>query len=109
MEHDPRTPKRTRENIVILTLVLCLGGIIVFFLNVISLGIFTYVIGAGVLIVVVGSLHYFLWGRAMMEDVAVEREQLLLKEEREAAANDTTEAIVALTARRSVRRGRPGD
>jgi protein-S-isoprenylcysteine O-methyltransferase Ste14 len=108
MEHDPRTPNRTRENIVILTLVLFLGGIVVFFLNVISLGIFTYVIGVGVLIVVVGSVHYFLWGRAMMEDVAVEREQMLLKEEREAELNDHTDGIVDLSHRRGVKRGRPG-
>jgi high-affinity Fe2+/Pb2+ permease len=108
MEQDPRTPNRMRENLVILTLVLFLGGMIVFFLNVISLGIFTYVIGVGVLIVVVGSFHYFLWGRAMMHDVAVEREQMLLKEEREAAANDHTEGIVDLAQRRGVRRGRPG-
>jgi high-affinity Fe2+/Pb2+ permease len=108
MEQDPRTPNRTREIIVILTLVLFLGGIIAFFLNVISLGIFTYVIGVGLLIVVVGSFHYFLWGRAMMEEVAVEREQMLLKEEREAAANDHTEGIVDLAGRRGIKRGRPG-
>jgi high-affinity Fe2+/Pb2+ permease len=108
MEQDPRPPNRMRESIVVLTLVLFLGGIVAFFLNVISLGIFTYAIGVGLLIIVVGSLHYFLWGRAMMEDVAVEREQMLLKEEREAAANDRTDGIVDLSQRRGIKRGRPG-
>jgi hypothetical protein len=108
MEHDPRAPNRTRENIVILTLVLFLGGIIAFFLNVISLGIFTYVIGIGLLIVVVGCVHYFAWGRAMMDEVAAEREALLLQEEREAEANDHTEGIQDLSQRRGIKRGRPG-
>jgi high-affinity Fe2+/Pb2+ permease len=108
MEQDPRAPNRTRENIVILTLVLFLGGILAFFLNVISLGIFTYVAGIGLLIVVVGCVHYFAWGRAMMDEVAAEREALLLQEEREAAENDHTEGIQDLSQRRGIKRGRPG-
>jgi hypothetical protein len=109
MEQDPRMPKRTtRETVVIVTLVLFLGGILAFFLNLISLGIFTYVAGVGLLILVVGALHYFTWGKAMMDEVAAEREEFLLQQEQEAAANDRSESIQDLSQRRGIRRGRPG-
>jgi hypothetical protein len=108
MEHDPIQRSRTRENVLIFTLVLFLGGLIVFFLDFISFGIFTYALGVGGLIVVVGCLHYVVWGRSMSEQVAQEREQMLLKEEQEAELRDHPEGIQDLTTGRGIMRGRPG-
>jgi len=67
-------------------LVVLVGGIILFFLYFVSLGVVGNVlIGAG-LIVVVGAFHYLAWGRALSEEVAAEREALKHKEAREARA-----------------------
>ncbi len=73
MEPEPRTPNRTRENVVILTLTLFVGGILLFFLDLISFGIFTsaLVVGSGVFLL--GCFHYLAWGRALSDEVAEER------------------------------------
>jgi hypothetical protein len=105
MEQDPRTPNPTRENLIVFTLVLFLGGILVFFLDLISMGIFTYALGVGGLVFALGCFHYLLWGRAMSEEVAAERRELARAEEREAAAH--AEGIQDLSRRRGIKRPRP--
>jgi hypothetical protein len=107
MEHEPSPPNRFRENVVILTLVLVLGGVIVFFLDLISFGIFTYAIAVGGAVVLLGFVHYLAWGRAMTEEVAAEREAMLLKEEKEAEDREHPEGIQDLTRTRGIKRGRP--
>ena len=107
MEREPPSPNRMRENVIILTLVLFLGAIVVFFLDLISFGIFTYAIGVGAAVVGLGCFHYLVWGRAMSEEVAAEREAMLLKEEREAEASRRSEGIQDLSKRRGIKRGRP--
>jgi hypothetical protein len=41
MEQDPQSPSRTRETILVLTLVVFVGGLLLFFLDLVSMGIFT--------------------------------------------------------------------
>lgn len=106
MEREPRTPNRGRENVVIITLVLFLGGIFAFFLDLISFGIFTYAIGVGGLICALGFFHYLVWGRAMGDAVAAERAEVLRAEQAQADAEAV--GIQDLSQRRGIKRGRPG-
>jgi hypothetical protein len=47
-----------------------------FFLYLVSFGIVGNVLMGGVLLVVIGVLHYLVWGRAFSEEIAAEREAL---------------------------------
>lgn len=102
MEPAERKPNRGRENVIILTLTLFIGGILMFFLDLISLGIFTYAVLVGGAIFLLGSFHYLAWGRAMTEQVAEERQALLAEEER--AAETLAEGIQDLSRRRGIQR-----
>ena len=62
-------------------LVALLGGAVVFFLNLVSLGIFFYVIVAVVGIMAVGFLHYVLWGYSLSEELAEQMQQERLKQQ----------------------------
>jgi hypothetical protein len=76
MDEDPKGPQHSRENMLALALVAVVGGMILFFLYLVSFGIVgTVLMGAG-LIAVIGVVHYLLWGRAFSEEVAAEREAL---------------------------------
>jgi hypothetical protein len=101
-----RTPNRTRENFLILTLTLFVGGVLLFFLDMISFGIFTYALVVAGFIFLVGCFHYLLWGRAMSEEVAAERARLLMEEQD--AADEIAEGIQDLSRRRGIKRERPG-
>jgi hypothetical protein len=107
MEPEHNSPRRSRENIIILTLTLFVGGILMFFLDLISLGIFTYAVLIGGAIFLLGSFHYLAWGRAMSEQVADERRALLAQEEED--ANPGAEGIQDLSRRRGIQRRRPGE
>jgi hypothetical protein len=106
MESDPRQPNRTRENVIILTLTLIVGGLLIFFLDLISFGIFTYALAVGAGVFLLGCFHYLLWGRSMTEQVAAEREALLREEQDR--AEEVAEGIQDLSQRRGIKRGRPG-
>ncbi len=82
MEHEPDRPGRNkgRETILTLSLVAILGGAFIFFLNLISLGIFFWVIVVMIGIAGVGFLHYVVWGHALSQQVAGEREEQRIKE-----------------------------
>jgi len=87
MEHEPQKSRhKGRETILTLSLVLILGGAFVFFLNLISMGIFFYVIVVVLGIACVGFAHYVLWGYALSEHVAGEREEYKIRESLEADA-----------------------
>jgi hypothetical protein len=73
------TPKNKRESMLTIILVTVFGGGVFFFLNFVSLGIFSYVIGIVAAIAIVGTLHYVLWGFALTEETAGEREEAELK------------------------------
>jgi hypothetical protein len=106
MEPEPRRPNRSRENIIILTLVLLVGGVIVFFLDLISMGVFTYALAVAGGIVLLGCFHYLAWGRSLGEQVAAERAAFLT--EQQDAADAMAEGIQDLSQRRAIKRGRSG-
>lgn len=83
MEMQPRSNRSARETFVTFALVILLGGAFLFFLNLVSLGIFFYVIAAVVGIAAIGFLHYVLWGYDFSEQVADERKQEWLKQHEE--------------------------
>ena len=85
MEPEPQRPTSGRENFLAVVLGTMVGGIALFFLWLITLGIVDHVLGIGVLIVAAGVVHYFVWGRSMTKQVAAEREAML-RAEAEAAA-----------------------
>lgn len=85
MDQDPDIRKHNtgRESALTFTLVAVLGGAFVFFLNMVSLGVFFYVVAAIFGMVAIGYVHYVLWGHSMSQDVAGEREEELLKQRRD--------------------------
>jgi hypothetical protein len=75
----PRSPGRDTY----LTIVLCAFVVIptFVFLNILTGGLFLWlVIGAGG-IAVLGAFHYFLWGRSFTQETAGEREEEQLRSE----------------------------
>jgi high-affinity Fe2+/Pb2+ permease len=80
----PRKPEHSsRDTMLGFILVIVLGGAFLFFLNLVSLGIFFYVIAAVVGMAAVGFLHYVVWGYDLSEEVAEERQREWLKEQQE--------------------------
>jgi hypothetical protein len=86
---EPQPPRnKTRENLITFTLVTVVGGIASFFLYIVSLGIFAYVLGVAIVVVLVGYLHFMLWGEALSNEVAGEREEHRIREQMEAEGRD---------------------
>ena len=82
---EPQPPRnKTREHVLVFTLVTVVGGISSFFLYVVSLGMFAYVLGVAIVVVLVGYLHFMLWGSALSNEVAGEREEHRVREQMEA-------------------------
>jgi hypothetical protein len=86
MDKQPNQPPRSRENMLAISLVMIGGGIILFYLYLITLGIIANIIAGIGLFVLVGALHYFVWGRSFSAEVAAEREAILRKEKQEEQA-----------------------
>ena len=80
MDNDFNNRQRSRENMLAIALAALVGGIMLFFLYFVSFGVVGNVMMGGGLIVVVGALHYFIWGRALSDEVAAEREALAKQE-----------------------------
>ncbi len=80
----PPPRSKTRENLITFTLVTVVGGIASFFLYIVSLGIFAYVLGVAIVVVMVGYIHFMLWGEALSNEVAGEREEHRVREQMEA-------------------------
>jgi nicotinamide riboside transporter PnuC len=74
---------RRRENL--LTIFLTLIGATLFLCLMIAFtgGFFFYVVTAVAALGLLGSFHYWLWGRAMTQNTAGEREEQLLREQAE--------------------------
>jgi hypothetical protein len=109
MDQDPERDQRSRENMLTVVLVIVAGGLMLFFLYVISLGIVGNVLAGGVILVIVGALHYLVWGRSFSEQVAEEREALRRREAQEPlsappAWQEASEAIQDLTHTRAVKK-----
>ena len=84
MESGSNPPPRSRENMLAISLAILVGGMILFFLYLITLGIVGNLFAAGGLMVMVGALHYFVWGRSFSAEVAAEREALRRQDELDA-------------------------
>ena len=80
MDQPPPVHKKSQSSFLTFSLVIILGGSFVFFLNLVSLGIFAYVLAAIIGIAAIGFLHYVLWGYALSQQVAGEREEQRIKE-----------------------------
>ena len=75
MQQQADPNQKRRETVLAFMLLLLLGGAFFFFLNLVSLGIFMYVLIAVTALTMLGFLHYWLWGYAMMQETAGEREE----------------------------------
>jgi len=75
MDPEPNEPRRRRETILTLGLTAGFAGSILLFLVLVSGGFFVYVIAAVFTIAMIGLLHYALWGHALTQEVAGEREE----------------------------------
>ena len=80
MEQNPSPHDRSRENALVIALVVLGGGIGLFYLNFITLGIVGWVLSLAAALVVVGAMHYLLWGHSLSKEVAPEREALRRQE-----------------------------
>lgn len=82
---DSKPPRSGRETLLSFLLVILLGGIFFLFLNLVTFGIFFYVLAAVVGITAIGFLHYVMWGYDLSEDVAEEsqRERILQQQDSE--------------------------
>ena len=84
MEPPANPQQKGRETALTLILTGLFGGGFLLFLIFVTGGFFFYVAGAVVGIGLVGTLHYYLWGQSLMQEVAAQREEeerLRLEEE----------------------------
>ena len=68
----PRTPRDTYLVVVLFVLV---GVPLFVFLNIITSGLFILMFAVATGLGVLGSLHYFLWGRSLNQEVASKKEE----------------------------------
>jgi hypothetical protein len=76
MEHDPHRPSRARENLLAVALTITAGGAIWFFLDLVTMGLMSALLASAVAFAVVIAVHYLVWGRALVDEVAAERDVL---------------------------------
>ena len=89
---DNQPSSSGRESFLTIFLVVVFGGAFVYFLNFISLGIFSFVLMVIVGITLIGSNHYVLWGHGLSNEVAGEREELELREGMDAEKENSQES-----------------
>ncbi|MCI0457667.1 MAG: hypothetical protein L0Z62_11915 [Gemmataceae bacterium] len=75
MQPQGEPPHRGRETVLSLMLTFLFGAGFLAVLNFITFGVIFHVLVAVGGIALVGLLHYLLWGQAMSQDVAGEREE----------------------------------
>lgn len=84
MPSDSDPHQKARESMLAGSLVVLTGSMILFFLFVISFGVIGNVIAGAVIMVMVGAVHYLVWGHALTAEVAPEREAMRRQDAREA-------------------------
>jgi hypothetical protein len=84
MDHDEQASRGRRETLLTLMLAAVFSGGVLFFLILVSGGFFLYVVASVFAIALVGLFHYALWGQALTQEVAGEREALESRERWEA-------------------------
>jgi hypothetical protein len=80
MEQEDKATRKARETFLTLMLTAVFGGGFLVFLILVSGGFFFYVLLAVGIIGTIGSFHYLLWGQALSQEVAGEREEEELRE-----------------------------
>jgi len=80
---DQPPPRSGRDTMLGFLLVALLGGIFFVFLNLVTFGIFFYVLAAVVGIMTIGFLHYVLWGYDLSEKVAEDMQRERLQQQQE--------------------------
>jgi hypothetical protein len=99
MRADPEQEHRSS------VLTYLLAGLVLMFcilvLVILTGGLFLYVVAVGGGIVLVGAFHYFLWGKMLSDEVAVEREEAELHRR---AAEDEADYRSHFGEPRSIRR-----
>lgn len=73
----------SKGTFVTLMLTTVLGGLFLFFLNVVSFGAFSYVLASVFGIAFVGFAHYAVWGYSLSKDLSQERADFLRQQQRE--------------------------
>ena len=81
MQHDPNRPSRARENLLAVALTITAGGAIWFFLDLVTMGLMSALLAGAVAFAVVIAVHYLVWGRALVDEVAAERDLLRRQDE----------------------------
>jgi hypothetical protein len=76
MDQEPERRSRSRENMLAISLVLLVGGMMLFFLYIVTFGYVGNVIAGVCLFILIAVFHYLVWGRGLSEEVAAEREAL---------------------------------
>lgn len=79
MHPEPTPRNQKRENFLSLLITVVVGGILFFFLNLVSLGMLAHVVGAVFVFGLLGMLHYALWGQTLTQETAGEREEEALR------------------------------
>ncbi len=87
MEPETTPPRSSRDNHLAVALVLLVGGISLFFLYLISLGIVGNILSVGIVFALIFCVHYLLWGKAFSDEIAEERERFRRQDARSAAEN----------------------
>jgi small-conductance mechanosensitive channel len=83
MDQEPERRSRSRENMLAVALVVLVGGMMLFFLYIVSFGIVGNVLAGGCLLVLVCVMHYTVWGKSFSEEIAAEREALRRQDQQE--------------------------
>jgi hypothetical protein len=86
---EPEQKPSGRENMLAIALAMLVGGVGLFFLYMISLGIVGHVLAGAGAIALLATLHYFVWGRAFSQEVEAERAALRRREQAEEIAKPT--------------------
>ena len=81
MAHEPKQPSRARENLLAIALTIGAGGMIWFFLDLVTMGLMSALLAGTVIFAVVITVHYLVWGRAFADGVAAERAALRRQDE----------------------------
>lgn len=77
---DPNQPGQHRASLLPIMLGLTVGGFFCFVLILLTGGFFFYVLAVVLGFVLLGLIHYAMWGAAMSQQVAGEREEMELLE-----------------------------
>ena len=93
MDQQPNPPSRARENMLAIALTISAGGAIWFLLDLVTMGLMSALLIAGLIFTVGASVHYLVWGRAFMEEVAAEREALRRQDEASVLPPVSSDAI----------------